>query len=552
MRRIFGGEDQAPAELQGFIDVVNEAYHEFDADRAMIERSLDLSSQELLQANSDLGAVLEAFLDLFFHIDADGVILAYRVGTAADLYVTPDQLIGKRIQNIPLDHVGTRFRDAIRRVHATESLVSLEYSLQLNEEEQCYEAHLLPLRNREIAVIIRNVTEQKQAEQRERKLQNRLARSERMESLGVLAGGVAHDLNNILGPLVAYPGMILRTMPEDNEVREMLVEIEKSAGRAVAVIQDLLTMARRGNYVLEPVDVNALVRNYIDSIAFKQLQAQHPQCVLDLELQENIPRALATQHHLSQAIMNLIINAYEAIPEDGRVTVTTEYRHVPEHAGIYETIHGNMYVVIRIRDTGTGIPEDSVEHIFEPFFTKKKMGRSGSGLGLTVVYGVVRDMNGHIEVDTKAAEGTEMRLYIPATQERALTDEEPGTDFSGHERVLIVDDVPEQRRLAKSMLIDLGYSVETSPSGHDAVGLLRDQTFDLILMDMIMEDGFDGLDAYKEILKTHPNQKCLIVSGFSETDRVHEALRCGAGGFVAKPYRLDQLGKAIRDELDRH
>ena len=229
LRRCFGGEDQAPPELEHFIGIVNEAYHEFDADRAMIERSLELSSQELLQANSDLGAVLEAFLDLFFHIDQDGVILAYRVGTSTDVYTSPDEFIGKRIQDIPLEQVGAKFQAAIEHVHETEAHVNIEYTLQTEQGERFYDACLLPLRNGEIAVIIRNVTEQKLTQQHERELQERLVRSERMESLGILAGGVAHDLNNILGPLVIYPGMLFDDVPADGEARELLGEIESSA-----------------------------------------------------------------------------------------------------------------------------------------------------------------------------------------------------------------------------------------------------------------------------------------------------------------------------------
>ena len=551
MRRCCGGEHEPPPEVKRLIELVNEAYHEFDADHAMIERSLELSSQELLQANSDLGAVLEAFLDLFFHIDQDGVILAYRVGTSTDVYISPDAYVGKRIQNIPMEHVGAKFKAAIEQVHETESRVDMEYTLQTQRGERHYAACLLPLRNGEIAVIIRNVTEQRVAQLRERELQDRLMRSERMESLGILAGGVAHDLNNILGPLVIYPGMILDDLPEGSEARELLGEIESSAHRAAAVIQDLLTMARRGNYVLEPVDVNGLVDSYAKSFAFKELQTLHPNCVLTLELEAGIPPALGVQHQINQAIMNLVMNAYESVPAEGSVTVITECREVEEHAGIYETIRGGRYIVLRIRDTGTGIPEESLEHIFEPFYSKKKMGRSGSGLGLTVVYGVVRDMGGYVDIETHAATGTEIRLYLPVSDRPVEEVEAVEKSFTGRERILVVDDIREQRRLAKAVLTDLGYTVETANNGHEAIERLRDHAVDLLLLDMIMEDDLDGLDTYRAILEIHPGQRCIIASGFSETDRAQEALKIGAGGFVSKPYSVEELGRAIREELDR-
>jgi len=344
--------------------------------------------------------------------------------------------------------------------------------------------------------------------------------------------------------------MILDDLPEGGEARELLNEIESSAHRAAAVIQDLLTMTRRGNYVLESVDVNSLVDGYARSFAMKELQTLHPSCVLDLQLEEGIPPALGVQHQINQAIMNLVMNAYESVPGKGTVTVITECEEIEEHAGIYETIRGGRYVILRVRDTGTGIPKENLEHIFEPFYSKKKLGRSGSGLGLTVVYGVVRDMGGYVDIETDAT-GTEIRLYLPISDKPLKETEIEEKSFTGRERILVVDDVPEQRRLATNVLTDLGYAVETANNGHEAIEQLRDHAVDLVLLDMIMEDDLDGLDTYKAILEIHPHQRCVIASGFSETDRVREALECGAGGFVSKPYSIEELGKAIREELDR-
>ena len=549
LRRHFGPEDDLPPEVAAFIDVVDGAYKEFDADRGMIERSLELSSQELLQANSDMGAVLEVLLDLFFHVDQDGVILAYRVGNTSDVFISPDQFIGKRIQNIPLPLVGAKFGEAIRRVHATKSLVRMEYTITRSDGDHYYDASLLPLRNGEIAVIIINITEKRRTEERERRLNDRLARAERMESLGVLAGGVAHDLNNILGPVLAYPSMIMPDLPDDSESREFVEEIEKSARRAVAVIQDLLTMARRGNYVLEPVDVNSIVNSYVSSFAFTELQAQHPRCILKLELEKNMPPALGIQHHLNQAVMNLIMNAYEAIPDHGHVTVTTEVAHVEEHAGMYDTIAKGTYILVRVSDTGDGIPQENMEHIFEPFYSRKKMGRSGSGLGLTVVYGVVRDMNGYVDVDS-SSDGTRMRIYIPVSEKEIETSGSEPTDLSGNEQILVVDDVKEQRDVARHMLMHLGYKVATAEHGHAALAYLRENPADLVITDMIMEEGFDGLDTYMAIREINRRQKCIIASVYSETDRVREALSCGACAFDQKPYAMDAIGSIVRTVLD--
>ena len=206
------------------------------------------------------------------------------------------------------------------------------------------------------------------------------------------------------------------------------------------------------------------------------------------------------------------------------------------------------------RDTGEGIPAADLKRIFEPFYTKKVMGRSGTGLGLAVVWGTVKDHNGYINVQSEEGKGSVFTLYFPVTRED-ITAEAAAISMSEYmgngESILIVDDIRGQRDLAVSMLRKLNYNVSSVSSGEEAITYLKDRQTYLLVLDMIMDPGMDGLDTYKKVLEIHPQQKAIIVSGYSESERVHAAQVLGAGAYVRKPYVLEKLGLAVRKELDR-
>ncbi len=211
------------------------------------------------------------------------------------------------------------------------------------------------------------------------------------------------------------------------------------------------------------------------------------------------------------------------------------------------------YASITISDTGIGISEDNVERIFEPFYSKKVMGRSGTGLGMAVVWGTVKDHSGYIDVQTIEGQGTTFTLYFPVTREDIVKDKPKLSidDYKGkNESILVVDDVEEQREIAFVMLTRLGYKVSVASSGEEALAFLKDNDADIIVLDMIMDPGIDGLETYRRILEFCPGQKAVITSGFSETERAREAQRLGAKRHIKKPYLLETIGIAIRNELD--
>ena len=210
------------------------------------------------------------------------------------------------------------------------------------------------------------------------------------------------------------------------------------------------------------------------------------------------------------------------------------------------------YVLLEVTDDGEGIGPGDVEKIFEPFYTKKKMGRSGTGLGMAVVWGTVKDHRGYIDVQSRPGRGTTFSLYFPATRAKLTVHEADASldRYRGSETILVVDDVPEQREVAKMMLARLGYDVATVPSGEAALDYLETHRVDLLVLDMIMDPGIDGLETYRRILARHPGQKAIVASGYAETDRVRDAQQLGAGTYVRKPYLMASIGQAVRQTLN--
>ena len=407
---------------------------------------------------------------------------------------------------------------------------------------------------REILCIGNDVTKLKESEQEKKDLENRLIRSQKMEALGTLAGGVAHDLNNILSGIVSYPELLLMGLPEDSPFKKPVMTIQKSGERAAAIVQDLLTLARRGVVTKKVINLNSIVKDYLASPEHTRLADNHPNVKIITLLENDALNILGSPVHLSKTVMNLVSNAAEAMPKGGAITIATKNRYVDWPIGGYDQVEKGDYFTLRVSDDGIGIPKSDIDRIFEPFYTKKVMGKSGTGLGMAVVWGTVKDHDGYIDVDSAEGKGTTFTLYLPATR-KAVEDQSNTVSLDSYksrgESVLVIDDVPEQQEIASKMLEELGYTVTSVSSGEEAVEYVKLHSVDILLLDMIMEPGIDGFKTYKRIKEIHPKQKTIIASGFSETNRVKAAQKLGAGSYIRKPYLLNKIAKAIRNELDR-
>jgi len=384
---------------------------------------------------------------------------------------------------------------------------------------------------------------------RELKLVAQLQRAQKMEAIGTLAGGVAHDLNNILAATVGYPEMLLMDLPEDSPLRGPLEAIKHSGQKAAVIVQDLLTMARRGISVSEVVNLNTIVDEYQNGSEYKRLEKHHPDIRLDVQLTNDLFNISGSVVHLSKTLMNLVSNAAEAMPVGGTITVTTENRYVDYPIGNYDAVPEGDYAVLRVADQGTGIARADLDHIFEPFFSRKKMGESGTGLGMAVVYGTVKDHQGFIDVYSEVGRGTTFTLYFPITRERtgeAVPLQSLDNLKGSGETVLVVDDMAAQRQIVADMLTRLGYRAVTVASGEEAVAYVRNAPPDFLVLDMIMDPGIDGLETYRRIVQINPGQKGIITSGFSETKRVREAEALGIGKYLKKPFTIRCLAEALR------
>jgi len=392
---------------------------------------------------------------------------------------------------------------------------------------------------------IRNNTERK-------RLEERLSRAEKMEALGTMAGGVAHDLNNVLGVLTGYAELMKLKIPLEDPLYVYADNIHESGKRGAAIIADLLTLARRGVSVSEVVNLGQLISKYVKSVEFIRLKADHTLVTFKIDVSEDLMNIKGSPIHLSKTLMNLVSNAVEAISEMGEVVITARNCYLDTPVSGYDDVKEGDYVLLSVSDTGQGISPADLSKIFEPFYTRKVMGKSGTGLGLAIVWGTIKDHGGYIEVKSEEGTGSVFTLYFPATTE-GMAPHKISTSidhFMGAgQTILVVDDLEGQRNLAVSMLTKLNYSVATVASGEEAVSYLQSQGVDLLLLDMIMEPGIDGFETYQRILQIHPRQKAVIISGYTDTEKVKKVQALGAGSFVSKPYALEKLGLAVKQEL---
>lgn len=455
------------------------------------------------------------------------------------------------------DEIGvliTAFNTMTSRLRRT--LGELTWEIQVRkkaEEALAAHRHNLEAQVRERTLQLeQEIEEHRKAEAARKTLEERLLRAEKMEAIGTLAGGVAHDLNNILSGIVSYPELLLMQLPEESPLEKPLGTIRDSGKRAAAIVQDLLTLARRGVSTTEVVDLTTIVRDYRKSPEHEKLLSHHLRVEMEYRLSDPLPHILGSPVHLSKSVMNLVSNAAESMPEGGTITLCTEKRFLDRPPDGYERVTTGDYVALTVADQGVGIAPEDRERIFEPFYTRKKMGRSGTGLGMAVVWGTVEDHNGYILLESCRAKGSTFTLLFPVTSEKP--EKRPNVNaleaYQGNgESILVVDDNREQREIAAMILTELGYAVETVSSGEASLEYLACRPVDLLLLDMVMEPGMDGLATYRQVIATRPGQRAVIASGFSESDRVQRAQALGAGGYVKKPYDIQTIGAAVQMAL---
>lgn len=505
-------------------------------------------------------ALTENTSDITGILDEQGTIKYLSPSVERILHYSMEEIIGKKMARfLPPEDLGELrkfFKKALRvpgkTIAVPNTRIQDKYGQWLILETLLTAMTDIPGVNG-IVVNSRDITERIRAREENKALEAQLQRAQKMQAIGTLAGGVAHDLNNILSGIVSYPELLLMDLPEDSPLRDPILTIRASGKKAAAIVQDLLTLARRGVSITRVVNLNSIISDYLGSPEYRTLRDFHPYVDIETDLAPDLLNVMGSPVHLGKTVMNLVSNAAEAIRDQGKILITTRNRHIDRPITGYDAINEGDYALLSVSDTGIGISPVDLERIFEPFYTKKVMGRSGTGLGMAVVWGTLKDHHGYIDVQSIEGQGSTFKLYFPVTRKKLPEAEALVSikDYMGKgEKILIVDDVEEQRKIASNILLKLGYRPMAVSSGEDAVEYLRNHSADLLVLDMIMDPGIDGLETYRRIIDLRPGQRAVITSGFSESEQVKRAQELGAGPYVKKPYTLEQIGLAIRKELE--
>ena len=395
---------------------------------------------------------------------------------------------------------------------------------------------------------IRNITDRKHAEEEREKLQIQLQHAQKMEAIGILAGGVSHDFNNILQAIQGYTQILLLSKKHTDPEHSKLKAIEKSCERAALLVQQLLLFSRKAESERQPLDLNRAIE---DSLMI--LERTIPK-MIEIEVNFGDPLWVvnADPVQIEQILLNLGSNAAGAMPDGGKLIIETKNITIDKDP-IFNQIEVNAgdYVLITVTDTGTGIPEEIRERIFEPFFTTKEIGK-GTGLGLASVFGIVRSHGGFIDCYSEPGTGTSFKICLPASFQPAVTERKraPAASLTGGtETVLVVDDEENIRILASEMLREFGYQVVIAKSGEEAIEVFFQNNIDLVIMDLGMP-GMGGSKCLSELLTIAPTARIIIASGYAMDGQIKKTLELGAKGFIAKPFQLRDLLTKVRNVLD--
>ncbi len=395
----------------------------------------------------------------------------------------------------------------------------------------------------------------------ERSVQERLATKKRLQALSVLAGGVAHDLNNTLGPLVGLPDLLLGQLrslglePAPLEtITADLAAIKSAAQRTSQTVKNLLTLGREGRTPKANVDLSDVIARCLDSDSMRLLKETNTSTRVEFQRSRQTLIVSAAESQLERAITNLVRNAMEATQERGDIQVRTWFEQRVRTREGYEAVPPGQYAVMSVSDHGAGIDEADLHRVFEPFFSKKETReRSGTGLGLAIVHSVVKEHGGYVDVDSMPGKGTTFTLYLPKAPGRASVVPDSSDTPVGQARILIVDDEPMQLRTASRLLSHLGYHVETAADPQQALdkflrSIKAESPYDLVIVDVILGDDGDGLELFEQMLAFAPLQRALLVSGHAPVDRM-ELAQAKGWPWLPKPYSIESLAQAVQTAL---
>jgi PAS domain S-box-containing protein len=395
--------------------------------------------------------------------------------------------------------------------------------------------------------VVRDETERKKAEQEKAKLEAQFYQAQKIESIGTLAGGIAHDFNNLLMGIQGNTSLVLLELDPSNPHYERLKNIEQNVQNGSDLTRQLLGFAQKGKYEVKPTNLNEklIKSSQIFGRAKKEIR-------IHTKLQPDLWVVEADQGQMDQVLMNLYVNAWQAMPGGGELFLQTENVEIGEQKARFFATQPGRYIKISVSDTGVGMDEATMQKLFEPFFTTKKMGR-GTGLGLASVYGIIKNHGGFIEVFSKEGAGSTFDIYLPASGKASVaTRKAAAAAPRDTAAILFIDDEEMIVTIGKQMLSALGHKVETAGSGQEALAIYQSDPsrFDLVILDIVMPD-IGGGATYDALKRINPQVKVLLSSGYSIDGEASEILKRGGKGFIQKPFDLNELALKIKEILSR-
>lgn len=516
-------------------------------------KSPRIITKELLSIKNHFQAILGKISEGVLEVTSEGRIVYANAIAVSIIEIPEEKLLGSHFIDLFVDDNRNRVAELMKPSGDKPQISTEEFPVRLNGYKIALQ--FLPIDEYAATslIIINDLTLRLKAEEEKKKLETQLHRAQKIEAMGIMAGSVAHDLNNILSGIVSYPELLLMNLSEDSPLRKPIKTIQESGMRAADVVEDLMTVARGVFRSKEILNLNTVVGKHLKSIEHQKLEKTYSFINFKTDLDPNLLNIMGASTQINKTLFNLLANASEAIDKTGTVTISTMNRYLDESLKGYEDVRIGEYAILTVSDDGSGIFPEDLERIFEPFYTKKVMGRAGTGLGLTVVWNTLQNHNGYINVKS-SEQGTIFDLYFPVTREEVVVEGKkvPLKDYLGSgEKVLIVDDEDRQREIASEMLNKLGYDVESVDSGENAIEYVKKHPVDLIILDMVMPKGINGRKTYVEIIKIRPGQKAIITSGWAKTKEIDSTQALGAGKYIKKPYTLEKIGVEVKRELEK-
>lgn len=509
------------------------------------------SDEALKKSAARYRSILESIEEGYFETDLGGRLTFASGPLARMLGFANSELIGRHAAELMAPESGECLQEAFGRLRASGEPQSLFDCVIPRKEgnERRLELSLSRIADARGQAagyrgVVRDVTERLFAEEERKKLEVQLQAAQKMEAIGTLAGGIAHDFNNILMGIQGNASLLEMRLPEGHPGLEKIKNIEAYVESGTELSRQILGFARRGRVDVRPMDLNALIEKTAGLFARTRKDIR-----VHLRLSPDVPAVEADQGQIEQVLMNLCVNAIQAMPKGGELTLTTEAVALDETYSKPYQVKPGRYIKVSVTDTGVGIEKKNIGRIFEPFFTTKEMGR-GTGLGLASAYGIIKGHGGHINVYSEVGRGTTFNFYLPASSQAAAQGKPlRGADIRrGSGTVLLVDDEESILKIAGEMLREIGYTVIAARSGAEAIEAFagRSKEIAAVVLDMVMP-GMSGGEVFERLKAIDPEVKVLLASGFSLNGQAGEILARGCRGFIQKPFNLEQLSQKLSE-----